>query len=232
METNPFYYQRVTDPAELKPFIRHYFAESGNLLTEEFLAKAIVYQFYEGPKAVAGFVLNTVEINHFLRTTSYLDGWVTRRVMFYEDLSEGDILEISANYKLKTLDLRRTMSVYAIMLNKAHDHAQQLNKTYILAGSVVKSLQLIHQLLLTRTVYFGPISADRQAAVKGELPLLKVYVSKVRGFRFRAMLALASLFLTKATKKRAAPAPGEAKPAVVAQSQPVTEDIEEPVGVQ
>ncbi len=217
MKTNPYYYQRVNDPAELRRFAQNYLAESGNTLSEEFLANAIVYQFYIGPFPVAGVVYNTIEMNQYLRTISYLDEPVVHGIMNYEDLSPSDVLEISANYRVKTLGLKRTMILYAIMLDKAREHAQRLNKTYIMAGSVVKALQLVHQLLLTRTIYFGPISVDRQASVKGKFPLLKIYVSKVRGFRFRAMLALVNLFLARTKKKSGGLLPPKALPVAVVQ---------------
>lgn len=203
MSTSPFYYQKVTDIDELRRFVRNYFKVSGNELPESFVKKAIVYQFYEGPKAVAGFILNVAEMNS-LRTLSYLDEKYLKRMLSNEDLSDKQMLEISANYKLEDeLTDGQALIYYRVMLAQAYLYARKLNKTYIVAGSVIKELQKIHQTLLQRVIHSGPIGEEHLKKVKdGEIPVFKIYVAEVDDFPFRAVMALMNRYVIRAIKNR------------------------------
>jgi hypothetical protein len=59
MNTSPFYYQRVSDPAELQRYAVNYRILSGNELPADYLQNAIVYQFYRGPTVGKAFVKTT-----------------------------------------------------------------------------------------------------------------------------------------------------------------------------
>jgi len=202
METSPLYFELVTERAELLRFAENYLAESGNQLSVEFLEKCIVYQAYKGSKPIMGLMLNTVEMNFPLRTISYVDTLVMRQILNNENLSELDMIEVGANYILKSVGKKERIAFYRFMAAKTYLHAKQLGKTYILAGSVIKALQLLHQLLLKRVLYYGPVSATRLTDVKGNVPVLKVYITPVNGFLSRATIAMLNRYVLGAVKNR------------------------------
>lgn len=195
METKFLQYRQVTEEADLLTFIANYFVASGNLLSLEFLQNAIVYQGYDGDRAVTGFALNVWGANP-LRTISYIDTLVIRQIMADENLSELDMLEVGANYVLKSVGKKARVEYYRVMAAMTYQYAVALDKRYILAGSIIRALQVLHQLLMKRVIYYGPVSTARQADVReGNVPVLKVYVTETKGFKNRATLAMLTRYV-------------------------------------
>ena len=200
MNTAPFYYQRVTDTCELNRFINNYRLVSGNELPAQYLAKAIVYQFYRGPRAVAGFILNTTEMNH-LRYLSYLESDLQEQLLLEEDIKEEDCLEITGNYKVKQeLSSAESRVYYTVMLSQAYRHAKRLRKKFLLGGSVIKAVKIIQQKLMDRVIYHGPIKAELLIKVKASKPLLKIYVIEIAQLPVRALFVIVKRYFINVLK--------------------------------
>lgn len=190
----PFYYLQVTEPEELNRFIAQYAKVSGNDLPEEYLRRALVYQFYKGYRPVAGFILNTIERNS-LRYFSYLNETVRNSLLSEEDLAETDFLEITSNWKSGELSASESRTYYSVMLKQACQQARLSGKKLLLGGSVVKPIKKIQQRLMNRVIYHGPIAPYRQRTVKEQQPLLKLYVIPVSQVRWRATIIVWQRYL-------------------------------------
>lgn len=200
MNTAPFYYQRVTDDCELSRFIHNYRLVSGNELPAQYLTNALVYQFYRGPRPVAGFVLNAAEMNP-LRYLSYLESDLQEQLLLEEDIKKEDFLEITGNYKLKQeLSPAESRIFYTVMLSQAYRHAKRLRKKFLLGGSVIKAVKAIQQKLMERVIYHGPIKAELQAKIKARKPLLKMYVVEIGQLPVRAMLVIVNRYVIGALR--------------------------------
>lgn len=198
MET-PFYYQQVVDAAERQRFITNYKRVSGNELPARYVRRAVVIQFYIGTRAVAGFILNTAEMN-LLRYLWYLASSVRKAMLANEGLKESEFLEITANWILPSLSRQQRRFYYQVMLTMAYRHGKRLGKKYLLGGSVIRKIQVLQQALMTRTIYHGPISHRSQTGVKKRSALLKLYVIEVDKLPLRAVLALTNRYLIQALK--------------------------------
>ncbi len=206
----PFHWQCVTDAAERRVFIQNYYQVAGNTLPEEYLARALVYQFYRHDQAVAGFILNTSAMNE-LRYFSYLNGRVRRKMLADENLRVDDMLELCGNYKLKgALTAGESMIYYGVMLSEAYRQARRLGKRWLLGGSVIKKVKDFQQKLMQRVIYHGPVSETMLAEVHEADPLLKLYVIEVYRVPGRTVVVLADRYLLRPVVRffRPRPAPG------------------------
>jgi len=200
MSTAPFYYQRVTDTGELNRFINNYRLVSGNELPAQYLTNAIVYQFYRGPRAIAGFILNTTEMNN-LRYLSYLESDLQEQLLLEEDIKKEDCLEITGNYKIKQeLSSTESRVYYTVMLSQAYQHAKRLRKKFLLGGSVIKAVKTIQQKLMDRVIYHGPIKTELLAKVKASKPLLKIYVIEIAQLPLRALYVIVKRYFINILK--------------------------------
>ena len=197
----PFYYQRVTDASERQQYALMYNQLAGNDLPDDYLKRAIVYQFYQGPRPVAGFILNTKKM-HPLRYCSYLSDDVREQLMNDENLKESDFLEITANYKIHGLPSAESRTYYTVMLTQAYRHARRLRKKHLLGGSIIKAVKAIQQELMYRVIYHGPISADHHVTAEGKMPLLKIYMIDVDEVPMRATFVIANRYIIRTIKNR------------------------------
>ncbi|GAB3564330.1 hypothetical protein GCM10027578_09600 [Spirosoma luteolum] len=201
MNTSPFYYQRVSDPAELQRYAVNYRILSGNELPADYLQNAIVYQFYRGPIPVAGFMLNTREMNR-LRYFSYLTDGIRDRLLDDENLTEHDLLELTANWKRRDLSARESRIYYTVMLTQAYKHARLLGKAFLVGGSIIKAVKQIQQELMERVIYHGPVGEHCRQSIREDNALLKIYVIELDDLPLQATVVLLNRYLIRATKNR------------------------------
>lgn len=185
----PFYYCLVTDDAERQRYIQNYQLRSGNKLSLRYLRHAFVFQFYLGPKPVAGFIFNIRERGP-LRYAGFLDRQTWRLILDAEGLYESDLLEVSGFYALKEVPWWRMPWVYGTLFWQMYRYARRYQKTYLLGGGFEKKLNLLWQLVFNRTIMHGDVRSELRATIRHKTAPLKICAVRVSQLPYRAPLAV------------------------------------------